>query len=125
MGSTNTIKLAPEVVTQLSVEFTKLIKESGLMLLPENVAKFSYKFYEERKAALKKSWVTSQEAAKYELMVGETNYQTIKNKVLKFGNERTDYYYHQRGTKIKVLMISTKFIKSYNKKKGEPPQLSA
>lgn len=115
MESSNTIKLAPEVVTQLSVEFTKLIKESGLMLLPENVAKFSYKFYEERKKYLKKSWVTSQEAAKYELMVGETNYQTIKNKVLKYGNERTDYKYSPRGTKIKVLMISQRFIQRYNK----------
>ncbi len=75
------VVLTPETITAIKREVVNGISEAGLVLIPENVAVFSFQFYNAKKEVMSNKYVTPNTIKKYGLVVGVKTRRTIKNMV--------------------------------------------
>lgn len=75
----NTVRLDQQSILDVTENVLNAIKSQGLVLLPENVAQFSYQFYTKRKQLMAGKTVSPDEIVKYDLLNGVKSRNTVKN----------------------------------------------
>ena len=98
---------------ELQKNFIEALKNEGLVLVPEHVAKYSLGFYEKRRQLLTRIMVTPYEVVKWDLLNGVKSIKTVKNMIKDYRIGVKEHL--QKDGKLYIL---TNAIKRINKRAG-------
>lgn len=102
-----TIELSKESINQINQALISELKNQGLVLVPESLARVSMVVHAQKKQILKKKFVTPFEIAKYGLINNVKSRQTVMNMIADGRIGKKEHFKDQRNrTMVSVQAIN-------------------